>query len=157
MSDRKQRVDTVAGAVNAMENATAGPLEPPAHVRLRDGDRPFWDSIVEARPRDRWDNADLEIAANLARCKADIERLQTEIDGEGDVIENARGTPVMNPKHTLLETLSRRAVALSRMLHVHAEAKQGPSKNQGKALAAERGAKEAVEKKGRLIAMPTAR
>lgn len=157
MTDRKQRIDTVAGAVGAMENALAGPLEPPAHVRLRDGDRPFWDSIVSARARDRWDMADLEIAANLARCKADIERLQAEIDQEGDTIINARGTPIMNPKHSLLETLSRRAVALSRMLHVHAEAKQGPSKNQGKALAAEKEAAETVARKGRLIAMPGGR
>lgn len=155
MSDRKQRVDTVKGALNSMENALAGPLEPPAHVRLRDGDRPFWDSIVTARARDRWDTADLEIAANLARCKADIERLQSEIDHEGDVIENARGTPVMNPKHTLLETLSRRAVALSRMLHVHAEAKQGPSAKQGKALEAEKAAGESAKRKGNLIAMPS--
>lgn len=155
MSDRKQRVDTVQGALNSMENALAGPIEPPAHVRLRDGDRPFWDSIVTARARDRWDNADLEIAANLARCKADIERLQSEIDREGDVLENARGTMVMNPKHTLLETLSRRAVALSRMLHVHAEAKQGPSAKQGKALAAERAAGDVVKRKGNLIAMPS--
>lgn len=155
MTDRKQRIDTAAGAIKTMEAATAGPIEPPAHVRLRDGDRPFWDSIVSARPRDRWDMADLEIAANLARCKADIERLQSEIDREGDVVENARGTPIMNPKHSLLETLSRRAVALSRMLHVHAEAKQGPSKLQGKALAAEREAREQVEAADDdLIAMP---
>ena len=153
--DRKQRVDTVQGALNTMENAIAGPLEPPAHVRLREGDRPFWDSIVMARARDRWDTADLEIAGNLARCKADIERLQSEIDKEGDTIENARGTMVMNPKHTLLETLSRRAVALSRMLHVHAEAKQGPAEKQGKALTAEKNARETVKSKGNLIAMPS--
>lgn len=155
MTDRKQRVDTIAGALASMESAIAGPIEPPAHVHLREGDRPFWDSIVTARARDRWDTADLEIAANLTRCKADIERLQGEIDLEGDVIENGRGTMVMNPKHTLLETLSRRAVALSRMIHVHAEAKQGPSAKQGASLEAERKATDSVRKKSNLIAMPS--
>ena len=155
MADKRERVDTVTGAVKAMENALAGPIEPPEHVRLRAGDRPFWDSIVLARARDKWDTADLEIAGNLARCKADIERLQTEIDAEGDVIENARGTPVMNPKHTLLETLSRRAVALSRMLHVHAEAKNGRAQDQGNKLQEQRKAESTVKAKGNLIAMPS--
>jgi len=141
---RKQRTDTVAGELISMESALAGPLQPPEHVTLRPGDLPFWESIVLARARDRWDTSDLEIAANLARCKADIERLQGEIDNEGDVIENARGTPIVNPKHQLLETLSRRAVALSRMLHVHAEAKQGQSAKQGTSLAAEKAARKAI-------------
>lgn len=128
-----------------MRAVAAGPIEPPAYVHLRDGDRPFWEAIVTARARDTWNGSDLANAANLARCKADIERLQGEIDSEGDVIENQRGTPIVNPKHTLLETLTRRAMALSRMLHVHAEATVGESKDAGKALKAERDAKKAVE------------
>jgi hypothetical protein len=88
---------------------------------------PFWNSIVSARAREHWNSSDYEMAANLARCKADIERLQAEIYAEGDVLENAKGTQIMNPKHSLLEVLSRRAVALSRMLHVHAEATVGPA------------------------------
>ena len=151
----RQRSDTVNGAVTAMQNALAGPIEPPSHVRLRDGDRPFWESIVSARARDKWDDADLEVAANLARCKADIERLSVEILAEGDVITNERGTPIVNPKHNLLETLSRRAVALSRMLHVHPEAKAGRSQDQGNKLKEQRKAEETVGRKGSLIAMPS--
>lgn len=151
----RQRTDTVTGAVTAMQNALAGPIEPPSHVRLRDGDRPFWESIVSARARDKWDDADLEVAANLARCKADIERLSVEILAEGDVITNERGTPIVNPKHNLLETLSRRAVALSRMLHVHPEAKAGRSQDQGNKLKEQRKAEETVGRKGSLIAMPS--
>lgn len=154
MTDKRERSDTISGAVRAMENALAGPIDPPEHVRLREGDRPFWDSIVMARPRDRWDGADLELAGNLARCKADIERLQIEIESEGDVIENNRGTPIMNPKHSLIETLTRRAVALSRMLHVHAEAKNGRAQDQGNKLKEQRKAEETVKAKNNLIAMP---
>jgi hypothetical protein len=85
------------------------------------------------------------MAANLARCKYDIERIQLEIYAEGDVVENFRGTMVVNPKHTLLETLSRRAVALSRMLHVHAEATIGKAKDQPKGNAIQRKAEEIVD------------
>lgn len=141
---KRQRSDSASAAVKAAQGASAGPIEPPAHVALRDGDRPFWDSVVCARARDSWNDADLENAANLARCKADIERLQAEITKEGDVIVNERGTQIINPKHTLLETLSRRAVALSRMLHVHAEATVGESRDQPKALEADKKAKAAT-------------
>jgi hypothetical protein len=142
--DKKQRVDTVSGAVSAMSDALAGPIEPPAHVRLRDGDRAFWDAIVTARARNKWDGHDLGIAANLARAMADIERYQVQLDREGATIENLKGTPIMNPLHSVIETLTRRAVALSRTLHVHAEAKQGKAKLQGKALEAEQDARDQV-------------
>ena len=42
-------------------------------------------------------------------------RLEGEMEGEGDVIENARGTMVMNPKHQVLEMLSRRSMAITRL------------------------------------------
>lgn len=100
----------------------------PSHVRLRDRDVPFWQAIVRARARDSWTDIDLNHAANLARCQADIERIQEEIDDEGDTLVNDRGTVVMNPKHSLLETLSRRSIALCRTLQVHAIATVGESK-----------------------------
>ncbi|RTZ72220.1 MAG: TerS protein [Gammaproteobacteria bacterium] len=139
---RKSRSDSTAAAVNAFQ---AGQLEPPPHVRLRKGDLPFWRSIVSCRPAESWTAADLEQAANLARCKADIERLQLEIDDEGDVVVNQRGTPIVNPKHTLLETLSRRTVALSRILQIHAVATAGDSRDLRKAARAEREAKRLMQ------------
>ena len=132
--------NTAHQAGTIMRNIAAGDIEPPAHVNLRECDWPFWYSIVRARAKETWNSADLEQAANLARCKADIERLQAEIDAEGDVLENKRGTPIVNPRHTLLETLSRRSVALSRMLHVHAEATQGRARDTGERTKAEKSA-----------------
>ena len=134
---RRTRSDSETAVIRAAQNAAAGVIEPPAHVKLRPCDRPFWDSIVSARARDSWNTSDLEVAANMARAKADIERIQSEIDSEGDIVVNDRGTQIINPKHTLLETLTRRVMAGSRMLHVHAEATQGESRAQkGKNTAA---------------------
>lgn len=140
---KRTRSDSAAAAIDAARTVLL-PVEPPSHVTLRQGDRPFWDSVVSARARDTWTDADLENAANLCRCKADIERLQAEITIEGDTLTNDRGTVVINAKHTLLETLSRRAVSLSRMLHVHAEATVGESRDAGKALKTEKEAKQAA-------------
>lgn len=150
----RKRSDSVTGAVDAMQDALAGSIEPPAHIRLRDRDRPFWDAIIASRPRSKWDECDLENAANLARCKADIERIQSELDSEGDTLVNERGTVVLNPKHTLLETLTRRCIAMSRALHVHPEAKEGRSRDQGNKVQEQRKAGDAVKSKGNLIAMP---
>jgi hypothetical protein len=127
---KRQPINTAAGAIKAMQDALAGQIQPPPHVKLRECDIPFWCSIMDSRPRDAWDNADLEMAANLAKAKADIARLHEEIEAEGDIIENLKGTPIVNPRHALLETLTRRSVALTRMLHCHPEAKEGPSEKQ---------------------------
>ena len=139
---RKQRSDSATAAVAA---AQSGAIEPPAHVKLRECDWPFWASIVHARARENWTAPDLENAAVLARCKADIERISAEIAAEGDTIVNQRGTQIVNPKHTLLETLTRRSIALSRMLHVHAEATVGEARAEKKPNQAAGKAKSAME------------
>jgi hypothetical protein len=144
MAGKRSRSDSATAAVAAMQAASAGPIEPPSFVHIREGDMLFWSSIVRARTRDSWTDNDLVMAANLARCLADIERLQQEIDVEGDIILNAKDTQVINPKHNLLETLSRRAVALSRTLQVHAHATQGESRDQGKKATKQREAEKVI-------------
>ena len=84
------------------------------------------------------------MAANLARTKSDCERLAKEIEVTGDIVINQKGTPIVNPQHTLLETLTRRAVALTRLLHCHPEAKEGPSEKQPARNTANRNAKAQV-------------
>lgn len=132
---RRRRSDSAAAAVVAAQAAALGPIDPPAHVALREGDRPFWNAIVKARARDTWTDTDLTTAANLARSQADIEHLQAKLDIEGYVVDDK-----INPTARLVEVLSRRVVALSRVLHVHAEATQGRSRDAGNALANERAA-----------------
>ncbi len=134
---KRQRSDSAAAALTAHKNAAMGPIKPPAHVALRPGDRPFWVAIMQARARDTWTEADLVAAGNLARAQADIERLQTELDAQGYVIDGKA-----NPLAALIETLSRRCVVLTRLLHIHALATVGRSADAGKALATERAARE---------------
>ena len=133
VAPRRRRSDSSTAAVAAAQAAALGPIDPPAHVALREGDLPFWNAVVKARARDTWNDTDLTTAANLARTQADIENLQAKLDAEGYVVDDK-----INPKAKLVETLSRRAVALSRVLHVHAEATQGRSRDAGNALANER-------------------
>lgn len=136
MKSRNARSDSATAAVQAAQNAAQGPLDPPAHVYVQADARPFWDAVVRNRPRHRWNDADLTTAAILARAQCDIERLQRELATEGDL--TASGT--LNPKHRLLETLTKRVATLMRLLHVHAEATIGRAEDNAKTLETERDA-----------------
>lgn len=119
--------------MQAAQNAALGPHDPLPHAPVPADAMPFWVAIMRNRPRDRWNDADLANAATLARCQRDVERLQSEVATEGDVIEGK-----VNPKHILIDKLVRRVMGLSRMLHVHPEATDGRSQDAGKALENER-------------------
>lgn len=106
-------------------------IMPPESCPLEKEEMPFWDSIIAARVN--WTNIDLMHAANLARCMHSIEKNTKLLRIEGDVLENARGTQIMNPRFTVLEQLTRRSVALSGKLQIHAQATIGkPETNRKK-------------------------
>ncbi len=113
---KKAPSNTVDSILKAAANAAAPVFDPPEHVRLREGDKPFWTAIITSRARDEWSKTDFVVAAQLARCQADIEKESQMLEYEGSVIENARGTMVMNPRHSVLEQLARRELALMRSL-----------------------------------------
>lgn len=133
VTPRRPRSDSVVAAVRAAQAVALGPLPPPDHVSLREGDLPYWNCIVTARARDTWTQIDLTHAANLARTQADIERLQKQLDAEGYMLGDKA-----NPLAKVVDTLSRRSMALSRAIHTHAEATVGKSADASKALANER-------------------
>jgi len=137
-TEKRPRTDTAKAAVQAAQNAALPPLEPPACVSLRPGDRPFWERIVTSKARDNWTDVDLVTAAQLARAQADIEALQALVDAEGYVVDGK-----VNPAAQMLETLSKRTVALSRVLQVHALATVGRSADAVAAAKLERDARQA--------------
>lgn len=122
LTPKRKRADSATAAIEAAQAAALPPLEPPAHVTLRPGDRPFWAAIVTARPRDTWTDVDLASAANLARCQADIEALQQQVGSEGFIVDGK-----INPACELLEKMSRRALALTRAIAVNTVATVGRS------------------------------
>ena len=123
---KKKQAGSAEAAVAAALNAANGLPQPPAHVKLRLGDAPFWDGIVRARTREEWTGVDLVVAAQLARCQADIEAESVTLDGEGSVIKNDRGTMVANPRVSVLEQLARREMALMRSLGICGRAASDP-------------------------------
>ena len=136
--------NTVDNLVSAMQAVIAGDIEPPEHVLLQEGDMPFWRSIMRARARSEWTDADLIHAANLARCMSEIESESAALRSEGSVIENQRGTPIVNPRHTVLERLSGRAMALTRILQMQGLA-SGDREDKAKRRAQEANARDAAD------------
>lgn len=118
MTAKRIRSDSAASAVKAMLNAAKGDLRPPDHVRLREGDQVFWDGVVRARARDEWTETDLVVAGQLARCLHDIEKEQVQLDIEGTVVFNDKGTQIVNPRVSVLEQFARREMALMRTLRM---------------------------------------
>lgn len=142
---KRNRSDSASAAVRAVQAVALGPHAPLAHADLREGDRPFWDAIMLSRARETWTDVDLATAANMARTQADVERLQKQLDIQGYIIYGRLG-PGANPLVAIIETLSRRAVALARVIHVHAEATVGNSRDAEKALKSEKQARSKSEK-----------
>jgi hypothetical protein len=124
---RRPASGTAAAAFDALQQAAAG--WPPMPPTLRASERKFWDSVMIARLPQQWAQVDLLHAANLARCLADIELNRKAMLHEGTLMRSPSG-PRLNPRHALLETLNRRAIALTRVLQLHAVATIGPKNEQ---------------------------
>lgn len=116
----RQSVDSVLGAVAAMAAAQSPLPEPPAFVALNERQRSVFDEVLGELAREEWTPSKLRVAAQLARCQCDIEDQEIALAEEGPVVPNQRGTMVMNPRHTVLQQLSQRQLALMRCLGVTA-------------------------------------
>tara|TARA_B100001245_G_scaffold15126_1_gene10167 strand:- start:1121 stop:1582 length:462 start_codon:yes stop_codon:yes gene_type:complete len=137
---RRPRSDSAKAATAAVQAAALGPIAPPACVRVCKRSRPFWDAIVLARPRDTWTEADLILAASLARAYADIEKLQRQIDTDG-FIQDGKAHPAI----AIMENMSRRALATARQLKVDTITTVGKSESLPKASALEREARNQLD------------
>ena len=133
---RRPRSDSARAAVAAAQAVALGPIAPPAFVRVGKAARPFWDAIVTARPRDTWTDADLILAASLARAYADIEQLQKTLDRDGFILDGKA-----HPAIAIMENMSRRALATGRQLKVDTIATVGKAEDLPKSAALERDAR----------------
>jgi hypothetical protein len=141
MATRKKRSDSVAAAIDAMADAVRPLPAVPSCVRVREGDRPFLNSILSSRLVSEWSESDIMVAAQLARTQADIETESLLLEAEGSVVVNDRGTNVMNARHTVLEQLTRRSMAMLKSLGMLGVVAKGDKRDIAKAREIGRNAK----------------
>lgn len=137
----RKRVDTTDVQTAIMNDAANG-IKPPDCVTLQPEEMPFWNIIIAARAN--WTDPDLIMAAGLARCMYSIETNTAKLKIETDIVVNQRGTQIMNPRFTVLETLTRRAAMLAAKIQVHAAATIGEVENNKKKNAAKQRAVKAM-------------
>ena len=151
---RKQPSSSSTAAVKAMRDA-ASPIPVPEFVKLTERAAEFWAIVVRARARDEWTDADLTVAGDLCDCMADMRSEGIALKLEGYVLDNGRGGSIQNPRNQVLEVLTRRKIALMRMLQMQARAVQGSAAKVQAGRAAERSAASAIPEPESLLAAPT--
>lgn len=140
MSNRKARVDSAAEAVRIMAKATTE-IAPPTNVPLDEEDLPFFRSVIAEYARSEWSAHQLELAAMLARTMADLTREQQLLREEGGVAYSDKGTPVANPRKSIVQMHASSILSFRRSLSLHARAQAGEARD----VANRRGAAKEIE------------
>lgn len=102
----------------------------PAGVILRNEDEMvIWDQFTRTRTREEWRDFDLLIVAKAVRLEADLRGYQNDLDGAGAIVINERGTPIVNPLLTVIDSLQRQQLALIRSISLTQTAKDPRTMN----------------------------
>lgn len=137
-SKKRQRIDSTTEMVRVMSKATQQ-IHPPATVPLEDVDMPFFANVIEEFARSEWTAHQLELAAMLARTMADLNREQVLLREEGSVMFTDKGTPVVNPRKTVIQMHASTILSYRRSLGLHARAQGGETRDVAKRRAAAKG------------------
>ena len=152
---RKIRSDSVSAAVKAAVSAVQPDIEPLDYVDLSDDAKPFFRAITRARAREEWDDLQITIAMQLARCQLQIEVEEKDLLLEGTIVKNDKGTQIANPRFTVLNQLKNSQLALMRSMALHATAKiptRDLNKQRGTEKTARRLAQEVASEDDSLLA-----
>jgi hypothetical protein len=140
MSKRKSRIDSASEAVRVMASASRQ-IDPPSNVPLDKEDLPFFASVIAEFARSEWTAHQLELAAMLARTMADLDREQRSLRAEGSVAYSEKGTPVVNPRKTVVQMHAGTILSFRRSLALHARAQGGDARD----IAKRRGQAKGIE------------
>lgn len=128
-----KRVDTLEGYISAVQDAMK--IIPPPDF-LSSHAKKHWVDIMNTRTASAWTPSDLDLASKLARLKTECDELFETLERDGRFITSARGDLVESPVYRAYHKTISLIMSLSRMLHVHPEATQGPAVKQANKHAA---------------------
>lgn len=120
---KKSPVTSISSQI-AIAAKASREISVPAHVPLEQIDMPFWSSVIAEFARSEWTEHQLELAAMLARTMADLEREQKLLREEGAVAYSEKGTPVANPRKTIIQMHASTILSFRRSLQLNARAKE---------------------------------
>ena len=118
--------------VVALASTISDQIPLPDGVILRDeSEMVIWKQFTHARASEGWRDFDLLIVAKAVRLEADIRKYQMQLDRSGAVIKNDRGTPIVNPFLTVIDSLQRQQLALIRSISMNQQAQDPRTLNAG--------------------------
>ena len=124
---RKPRSDSVSAA---LEVASAlKKMSPPDSVPLELSDVGFWNNIIAMRPNVQWNAHDLEFAAFLARAMGQLEIEQRKFRKEGTLIKTDKGTPMVNPRVSVVHGLHAQIKGYRQSLGLHDRGQNGEQRD----------------------------
>lgn len=128
---RRKRIDSVDAEIQVAQ-ASQAQISAPSNVPLDADDLPFFASVIDEFARSEWTAHQLELAAMLARTMADLERDQRLMRAEGPILATERGTPVVNPRKTVIQMNASIILSYRRSLQLNARAQGGETRDVGK-------------------------
>lgn len=117
----KTRTDknSVTAAVQGFSGAIKG-VDVPQGVELRsDEERVIWGQFTRARAPEDWRDMDLLLLSKVVRMEADLRQYRDQLDAEGITLVNQRGTSVVNPLISIIDTIERRQLAVIRSMSLN--------------------------------------
>jgi hypothetical protein len=127
---RRQRIDSKTAQVEVMLKASRK-IEAPVHAPLDDDAGPFWDEIISARAVSEWNDHDLACASDLANVMAQLVENRHKLRTEGEVLANASGTAMTNPRVAVVHGLHAQIRGARQSLYIHGRA-AGEARDVGK-------------------------
>jgi hypothetical protein len=128
---KRQRIDSATGAVEVMI-AASKQIKPPSNVPLDADNLPFFASVIAEFARSEWTAHQLELAALMSRTMSDMEREQRLLRSEGSVMTTEKGTPVVNPRKSVVQMHAGTILSMRRSLSLHARAQGGEARDVGR-------------------------
>ena len=106
----------------------------PEGVTLRsEKDMVIWGQFTQARASGGWRDFDLVILAKVVRLESDIRKYQEQLDVSDAIIRNDRGTQIVNPLFSVIDSLQRQQLALIRNMSL-SQVAQDPRTLNGQGL-----------------------
>jgi hypothetical protein len=131
MKTKRQRIDSVTEHAR-ISSLASRQIVPPMTVPLDREDMPFFANIIDEFARSEWTPHQLELAAVLARTMADLVREQGLLRDEGSVVTGSLGTPVTNPRRSVVQMHAANILSIRRSLALHARGTKGEPRDVGK-------------------------
>ena len=142
MSQKKRSDKNSVTAAMGGFNCAMDSVPLPQGVELRsDAEAVIWDQFTRARAREDWRDMDLLLLAKVVKMEADIRQYQEQVEKQGAIVENQRGTQIPNPLLSIIDTVERRQLAVIRSMSLNQQASDprtlnGSAKNVSNARAA---------------------